>query len=61
MHLGNCSGHRNCHRNCTAAAPDLAGLPMSELARRRARIAADLEAAEARWLEASEQLDQAAA
>ncbi|MCY7338997.1 MAG: ATP-binding cassette domain-containing protein, partial [Sphingomonas bacterium] len=44
-----------------AAAPELAGLPMSELARRRAKIATDLEAAEARWIEASDRLDQAAA
>ena len=42
------------------AEPELAALPMSELARRRASIAADLEAAEARWLEVSEQLEKAA-
>ena len=36
-------------------------MPMSELSRRRAKIAAELEAAEARWLEASEQLDKLAA
>ena len=42
------------------AAPDLATLPMSELTRRRAEVAAELEAAEARWLEVSEQLEQAA-
>ena len=34
---------------------------MSELSRRRAEVAAELEAAEARWLEASEQLEKAAA
>ena len=34
---------------------------MSELSRRRAKIAAELEAAEARWIEASEQLERAAA
>ncbi len=44
-----------------AAAPELANLPMSELARRRAKLAADLELAEARWVEASEMLEQAAA
>jgi len=44
-----------------AAEPTLASLPISELSRRRAQAAADLEAAEARWLEISEQLDQLAA
>jgi hypothetical protein len=34
---------------------------LGELARRRAMIAADLEAAEARWLEASERLESLAA
>ena len=43
------------------AEPDLASLPMSELSRRRASLAADLEEAEARWLEVSEQLEQLAA
>jgi len=43
-----------------AAEPELAALPMSELARRRAKIAADLEVAEARWMEAAEQLERAA-
>ncbi|MDQ3074406.1 MAG: ATP-binding cassette domain-containing protein [Pseudomonadota bacterium] len=43
-----------------AAEPQYASLPMSELARRRAAIAAELEAAEARWLEVSEQLEKAA-
>jgi ATP-binding cassette subfamily F protein 3 len=42
------------------AAPDLAALPISELSRRRAQLAAELEAAESRWLEASERLEQAA-
>jgi ATP-binding cassette subfamily F protein 3 len=45
----------------SAAEPHLATLPMSELAQRRAAIAAELEAAEARWLEVSEQLEKAAA
>jgi ATP-binding cassette, subfamily F, member 3 len=43
------------------AAPELRSLPMSELSRRRAKIAAELEAAEARWLEANEQLEKLAA
>ncbi|MCL6682758.1 ABC-F family ATP-binding cassette domain-containing protein [Sphingomonas alba] len=47
--------------NPAAAEPTLASLPISELSRRRAQAAADLEAAEARWLEISEQLDQLAA
>ncbi len=45
----------------TAADPELASLPMSELSRRRARIAAELKAAELRWLEAAEQLESIAA
>ena len=44
-----------------SAPSELANLPMSELSRRRAKIAAELEAAEARWIEASEQLERAAA
>jgi ATP-binding cassette subfamily F protein 3 len=43
------------------APSELANLPVSELSRRRAKVAAELEAAESRWLEASEQLEQAAA
>ena len=43
------------------ADPELASLPMSELSRRRAKLAAELEEAEARWLEVSEQLEQLAA
>ncbi len=44
-----------------ASAPsELTNLPMSELSRRRAKLAADLESAEARWLEATEQLEKAA-
>ncbi|MEA1072293.1 ABC-F family ATP-binding cassette domain-containing protein [Sphingomonas sp. LY160] len=45
----------------TAAEPALADLPMSELARRRERLATELAAAEARWLEVSEQLESQAA
>jgi ATP-binding cassette subfamily F protein 3 len=44
-----------------SAPSELANLPVSELSRRRAKVAAELEAAEARWLEASEQLEKAAA
>ncbi len=44
-----------------AAEPTLAALPISELAQRRAAIAAELEAAEARWLLIAEQLEQVAA
>jgi ATP-binding cassette subfamily F protein 3 len=43
------------------AEPDLASLPMTELSRRRAKVAADLEEAEALWLEVSEQLERLAA
>jgi ATP-binding cassette subfamily F protein 3 len=43
------------------AAPELRSLPMSELNRRHAKIAAELEAAEALWLEANEQLEKLAA
>jgi len=43
------------------AEPTLAALPIGELAQRRAAIAAELETAEARWLEVSEQLEKAAA
>jgi len=44
-----------------AAEPDLTALPLAELGRRRAKAAAELQAAEARWLELSEQLEQLAA
>ncbi|QIK78826.1 ABC-F family ATP-binding cassette domain-containing protein [Sphingomonas piscis] len=43
-----------------SAPPELAELPMSELSRRRAKLAAALEEAEARWLEMSERFEQAA-
>jgi ATP-binding cassette subfamily F protein 3 len=39
----------------------LASLPMRELSQKRAQLAAELANAEARWLEASEQLEQLAA
>ena len=45
----------------SSAAPELAQLPMSELASRRAKLAADLEAAEARWIEMAEAVERAAA
>ena len=40
---------------------EFAKLPMSELSRRRAKLASQLEAAEAEWMEANEQLEQLAA
>jgi len=43
------------------AEPALANLPMSELSRRRSKSGDELAAAEARWLEASEQLEREAA
>jgi len=43
------------------APAELADLSISELGKRRAKIASDLRAAEARWLEANEQLDRLAA
>jgi ATP-binding cassette subfamily F protein 3 len=44
-----------------SADPELASLPMSELSQRRAKVAAELQAAELRWIEASEQLESIAA
>ncbi|QNQ11642.1 ABC-F family ATP-binding cassette domain-containing protein [Sphingomonas alpina] len=44
----------------STAEPALSKLPMSELMKRRADVAEKLEAAEAKWLEASEALEQAA-
>ncbi|HEY0115529.1 MAG TPA: ABC transporter ATP-binding protein, partial [Allosphingosinicella sp.] len=44
-----------------SAEPDLASLPMGDLMKRRARIEAQIEAAEAAWLDASEMLDRLAA
>ena len=43
------------------ASPELAALPVGELSRRRAEVAAQLAAAEARWLELAEQLERIAA
>jgi ATP-binding cassette, subfamily F, member 3 len=43
------------------APSELANMPMSELSKRRAEVASQLEAAEARWLEANEQLEKMAA
>jgi ATP-binding cassette subfamily F protein 3 len=45
----------------TNAASEFANMPMSELGKRRARVASELEAAEARWLEANEELERMAA
>jgi len=44
-----------------AATPELSALAAGDLAKRRAVMALELEAAEARWLEASENLEQQAA
>ena len=43
------------------APAEFANIPMSELSKRRAQLASDLQAAEARWLEANEQLERLAA
>ena len=59
--MAQCSALDRAMFDPASAPPELASLPMSELSRRRARIAADLEAAEARWLEASERLEKIAA
>jgi ATP-binding cassette subfamily F protein 3 len=45
----------------TNAPSEFANMPMSELGKRRARVASELEAAEARWLEANEELERMAA
>jgi len=55
-----CSAIEQAMIDPASAEPELAALDMSELSRRRARLAAELEIAEARWLEASEQLERAA-
>ncbi|QDP19935.1 ABC-F family ATP-binding cassette domain-containing protein [Sphingomonas xanthus] len=56
-----CSALDRAMADPASAEPELAKLPISELSRRRAKLAADLEAAEARWLEMSEELEQQAA
>src|SRR4051812_37979178 len=43
------------------APAEFVNMPMSELSKRRAQLASDLQAAEARWLEANEQLERLAA
>jgi ATP-binding cassette, subfamily F, member 3 len=43
------------------APSELANIPMSELSKRGAEVASQLEAAEARWLEANEPLEKIAA
>jgi ATP-binding cassette subfamily F protein 3 len=45
----------------SGADPSLASLPMSELSKRRTKVAAALEAAEARWMALAEQLEKEAA
>ena len=56
-----CSALDRAMSDPAAAEPELSLLPMTELSRRRAKVAAELEEAEALWLEISEQLDQLAA
>ncbi len=56
-----CSAIDRAMSDPAAAEPTLAALPITELAQRRAAVAAELEAAELRWLEIAEQLEQAAA
>src|SRR3954470_9141247 len=45
----------------TSAPSEFANMPLSELSKRRAQVASELQAAEARWLLANEQLEQLAA
>jgi ATP-binding cassette subfamily F protein 3 len=59
--MAKCSALDRAMFDPASASPELATLPMSELSRQRAKVAAELAAAEARWLEASEQLERAAA
>jgi ATP-binding cassette subfamily F protein 3 len=59
--MAQCSAIDRAMFDPASAPPELTSLPMSELSRRRAKIAVELEAAETRWIEASEQLDKAAA
>jgi ATP-binding cassette subfamily F protein 3 len=56
-----CSALDQAMADPAAAKPEFASLPMTELSRRRATVAVELEEAEALWLEISEQLDQLAA
>ncbi len=59
--MAQCSAIDRAMFDPASAPPELTNLPISELSRRRAKIAAELEEAEARWIEASEQLEKAAA
>ena len=59
--MAQCSAIDRAMFDPASAPPELTNLPMSELSRRRAKVAAELAAAEARWLEASEELEKAAA
>jgi ATP-binding cassette subfamily F protein 3 len=45
----------------TSAPSEFANMPLSELSRRRAQVASELAAAEARWMDVNEQLEQLAA
>jgi ATP-binding cassette subfamily F protein 3 len=59
--MAQCSALDKAMFDPAGAEPELAGLSISELGARRAKLAAELQAAEARWLEASEKLELAAA
>ncbi len=59
--MAQCSALDRAMFDPSSALPELSGLPMSELMQRRAAIAAELAAAEARWLEVSERLESIAA
>ena len=59
--MAQCSAIDRAMFDPASAPPELTKLPISELSRRRAKIAAQLEEAEARWIQASEQLEKAAA
>jgi ATP-binding cassette subfamily F protein 3 len=59
--MAQCSAIDRAMIDPASAAPELSRLPISELSRRREKIATELEVVEARWLEASEQLERAAA
>ena len=56
-----CSAIEQAMIDPASAQPELASLDINELSRRRAQLAAELKIAEARWLEASEQLERDAA
>jgi ATP-binding cassette subfamily F protein 3 len=59
--LAQCSAIDRAMFDPASAPAELASMTMSELSRRRAKVAAELEAAEARWLELGEKLERIAA